>query len=64
MQSSAQKGGCFQPLLLALREYTLTELDMLFSYFVVPTLCDPVNCSMPSSSVLRYLPQFVQIQVH
>ena len=35
MKSSTQKGGCFQPLLLALKEYTLIELDMLFSYFVV-----------------------------
>ena len=23
-----------------------------------PTLCDPMNCSMPGSSVLHYLPEF------
>ena len=29
-----------------------------------PTLCNPVNCSMPGSSVLHYLPEFAQILVH
>ena len=29
-----------------------------------PTLCDPMDCSMPSSSVLRYLLEFAQIHVH
>ena len=29
-----------------------------------PTLCDPVNCSMPGSSVLHCLPEFVQIHIH
>ena len=29
-----------------------------------PTLCDPINCSMPGSSVLYYLPEFAQIHVH
>ena len=28
------------------------------------TLCDPMNCSMPDSSVLHYLPEFDQIHVH
>ena len=28
------------------------------------TLCDPVNCSMPGSSVLFYLPEFAQIHIH
>ena len=28
-----------------------------------PTLCDPMDCSMPGSSVLHYLPEFAQIRV-
>ena len=27
-------------------------------------LCDPMNCSMPASSVLPYLPDFAQTHVH
>ena len=29
-----------------------------------PTLCDPMDYSMPGSSVLRYPPEFAQIHVH
>ena len=29
-----------------------------------PTLCDPMNCSTPGSSVLHYLPEFVHTHVH
>ena len=29
-----------------------------------PTLCDPMNCSMPVFPVLYGLPEFAQIQVH
>ena len=29
-----------------------------------PTLCDPMDCNMPDSSVLHHLPEFVQIHVH
>ena len=29
-----------------------------------PTLCDPMNCSTPSFSVLHYLLELVQIHVH
>ena len=29
-----------------------------------PTLCDPVNCSMPSLPVHHQLPEFAQIHVH
>ena len=28
------------------------------------TLCDPMNCSLLGSSVVHYLPDFVQIHVH
>ena len=31
---------------------------------VMPTLCDPVNCSMPDFPVLHYLPEFAQTHVH
>ena len=29
-----------------------------------PTLCDPIDCSIPGSSVFHYLPEFVQIHGH
>ena len=29
-----------------------------------PTLCDPMNCSMPGFPVLHYLPEFAQTHVH
>ena len=29
-----------------------------------PTLCDPVDCSMPGFSALYYFPEFVQTHVH
>ena len=29
-----------------------------------PTLCDPMDCSVPGSPVLHYLPEFAQIHVH
>ena len=29
-----------------------------------PTLCNPIDCSMPGFPVLHYLPEFAQIHVH
>ena len=29
-----------------------------------PTLCNPMDCSMPGLPVLHYLPEFAQIHVH
>ena len=29
-----------------------------------PTLCDPMDCSTPSSPVLHYLPEFAQLHTH
>ena len=29
-----------------------------------PTLCRPMDCSTPGSSVLHYLPEFAEIHVH
>ena len=29
-----------------------------------PTLCDPMNYSMPGSPVLHYLPEFAQTHIH
>ena len=29
-----------------------------------PTLCNPIDCSKPASSVLYYLPEFAQTHVH
>ena len=28
------------------------------------TLCNPMDCNTPGSSVLQYLPEFAQIHVH
>ena len=28
------------------------------------TLCNPMDCSTPGSSVLHYFPEFAEIQVH
>ena len=28
------------------------------------TLCDPMDCSMPGSSVLHHLPEIAETQVH
>ena len=33
-------------------------------HYVVSDLCDLMDCSMPGSSVLHYLPKFAQIHVH
>ena len=30
----------------------------------LPTLCDSMDCNVPGSSVLHYLPEFAQIHVH
>ena len=38
------------PLLMDICCYSVTKS--------CPTLCDPVNCSMPGSSVLHYIPEF------
>ena len=38
---------------------TIQSVTKLF-----PTPCDPMDCSMPGSSLLRYLPELAQIYVH
>ena len=35
-----------------------------FSHSVSPTLCDPMDCSMPGLTVHHQLPEFTQINVH
>ena len=42
---------------------------MKFGHYVVHSLsrvrlCDPMDCSMPDSFVIHYLPEFAQIRVH
>ena len=37
---------------------------VVFSSQVVPTPCNPVDCSKPGFLVLHYLPEFTQIHVH
>ena len=42
-------------------------VNWLVTYVVVqlcPTLCDPMDCSMPGFSVLHFLPEFAQTHVH
>ena len=41
-----------------------SEADRLLSGQSCPTLQNPMDCSMPGISVLRWLPEFVQIHVH
>ena len=36
---------------------------VLFSYSCL-TLCNPMDCSTPCSSILHYFPEFAQIHVH
>ena len=49
---------------------TFYVFQALFMYFIVvvpksrPTLCDPMDCSMPGSSVLHYLLEFAHIHIH
>ena len=45
-----------QSLLKLLEQSLVTQL--------CPTLCDPMDCSMPGFPVLHYLPEFAQIHVH
>ena len=44
-------------------ENTFLKLLLLFSH-LCPTLCSPMDCSMPGSSVLHYLREFAQTQMH
>ena len=37
---------------------------LLFSHSVSPTLCDPMDCSMPGFPVLHYLLEFLQTHVY
>ena len=36
----------------------------MFSHWIVSTLCNPMDCSMPGLPVLHSLPEFAQINVH
>ena len=36
----------------------------MFSHWIVSTLCDPMDCSMPGFPVLHSLSEFAQIHVH
>ena len=47
-----------------LTQTTGSSLVSQFSHLVVSNSCDPMDCSMPGSSVLYYLPEFAQIHVH
>ena len=51
----------------------MIELYHIFTYSYIlckivqsplPTLYDPMDCSLPGSSVLHYFPEFAQIHVH
>ena len=50
-----------------LPETGLLPCPLLYCYSVAqlcPTLCDPMDCSMPGFLVLHYLPEFAQTHVH
>ena len=44
--------------------HTYTHICCCSGTKFCPTLCDPIDCSTPGSSVLHYLPEFAQIHVH
>ena len=41
-----------------------TFLKLLLFRHLCPTLCNPMDCSMPGSSVLHYLREFAQAHMH
>ena len=41
-----------------------TALKLLFSHLLCPTLCDPMDCSIPGFPLLHSLSKFVQTHVH
>ena len=43
---------------------TYRQTSVQFNCLSCPTLCNPMDCSMPDSSVLHYLLEFAQIHVH
>ena len=43
--------------------YQSRTMELSFSRLCL-TLCDPMDCSTPGSSVLHYLLEFVQTHVH
>ena len=52
--------------------YALQPVPLLLTFYIqfssvsqlCPTLCDPMNCSMPGLPVLHQLPEFTQTYVH
>ena len=45
--------------------YIAYQVEILFSVQLLsPTLCDPMNCSMPGLPVHHQLPEFTQTHVH
>ena len=41
-----------------------TNLDVVVVHLLFLTLCNPMDCSMPGSSVLFYLPECAETHVH
>ena len=39
-------------------------MALLFHHSTIPTLCDPMDCSMPGFPVLHRLPELAQTHVH
>ena len=50
-------------LLTHLHHGVISEVKVLVAQSS-PTLCNPMGCSSPGSSLLHYLPEFAQIHVH
>ena len=62
-----EEPGELQPIYIYIHIYTYTYIYCCCCCSVTklcPTLCNPTDCSMPSSSVLQYLPEFAQTHVH
>ena len=71
-QPTVQEGSLFfilSPTFIACRFFDDShsewcEVMLLFSWAVVSDSCNPMNCSMPGITVLRYLLDFAQTHVH
>ena len=65
LQNSESFVKCSSLSFMSIRDY-LTERGLQFSSVAqsCPTLCDPVDCSMPGLPVYHQLPEFTQTPVH
>ena len=61
-----QAAGNLDPVVSVFEVYTLSSIAVQFSSVarLCPTLCDPIDCSMPGLPVHHQIPEFNQTHVH